>query len=265
MRKFTILISLISFVTNIMGQITIAVNDTIIYNEQSIRIKYGDMVELSTKDTAANWLQFSPILKEYDNLSDLTQKAVPIEYYSTKKSNSNRLKLNNLPLGTYYFGISNNLFDTIATSIPLQHQLANCIQIIVRKDNSYLGILTEMLNLPFIIPPMHIEGYGHQTDLNIGTDCAELAIYGMRKLGYKIAYCGPKKIYKFLSPSTEVNEGNILHFGFQVSILFEDNGIKGEIDSEDLLIHAFQNSVKIEKFGNTKLFNVPYKLFQWKQ
>lgn len=263
MRHFIFLISLLSFVLKINGQLKIEVNDSIISYKKSIRIKEDDKIRIFSTEKI-RWVQFKPELKEYDNLIEKNKKIQPVDYTVDIISDGNTLELGKLSAGTYYFGKIPENNPSFQTIFPIQREFENIVQIIVREDNTYLGLLTELLNLPFIIPPKYIRSYGHQTDLSIGTDCAELAIYGMRRLGYRIPYCGPKKIYKYLSEVNYVTKGNILHFGFQVSILYEDKGIIGKIDEEDLLIHAYQDCVKIERIGDTKLIRLPFKTYKWK-
>ena len=70
---------------------------------------------------------------------------------------------------------------------------------------------------------------GHQTDLRVCVDCAELAIYGKRRQGFNIPYCGPRGINNYLeeiSPDSIFN-GCIVHFGDQVDVIYSDEGVKG--------------------------------------
>jgi hypothetical protein len=211
-------------------------------------------------------VEIKPILQEYDNLKSGAKSIEPSEYTILpieKHQFDTVFTIDKIKVGTYYFGrvLENNKSFTSTKPIHLIDD--NIIQIVVRKSNSYIGFLTEQLNLPFIMPPKVLPKFGHQTDLNIGTDCAELAIYGMRRLGYNIPYVGPKGITKYLNQIDSISSGTILHFGFQVSILYEDRGKIGVLDAEDLLIHAFEDRVKIEPIGDTKLLKMEYKIYQW--
>ncbi len=260
-------ILLLTFSTHFSStKIWIQVNDELPIYESTVRIIEGEHIVLQT-EASGNWVEIKPVLKEYDNLSDGIHKIKAIDYKVNKigvKDNEEKLKLESLVPGTHYYGRFKKSVTSFTSKKPIHLESDSIVQIIVRKDNSYTGVLTELLNLPFIIPPKVISDYGHQTDLCIGTDCAELAIYGMRRLGYKIPYCGPKNIYKYTKKTSEVKSGILLHFGFQVSVLYKDKGIVGVLDKEDLLIHAFEDKVEIIPFGHTKLSKLPYKLYEWK-
>ncbi|MFB6305972.1 MAG: hypothetical protein ABEH43_03115 [Flavobacteriales bacterium] len=153
--------------------------------------------------------------------------------------------------------------DTIA-SFNIYNDI-DIIQIINKTHKGFIGYLEELLNVPFVLPPKKLLGEAHQTDLRLGVDCAELAIYGKRRQGYKIPYCGPRGIKKYLKPTSKLTKGTIIHFGFQVSVLYEDKGQIGHLDNNDLLIHAYKDKAEIKKLGNTDLKKRSYQLYQWKE
>ncbi len=232
---------------------------------RTVIITQDDSVQLSTKESGY-WISFKPIFREYDNLLNGTRAIEKIEYktdvLSTNPSNLVNLKL---PPGTYHIGFSHSITDTtFSTFYPLTYGNLDIVQVIVRENDSYIGYLSELIGLPFVIPPKLIGTQGHQTDLRLGTDCAEFAIYGVRRMGYKIPYCGPRGILEYLERSDELNPGTIIHYGYQVSVLYEDRGVIGTLDSEDLLIHAYQDRVAIEILGTLELAKREYKLYKWK-
>lgn len=170
----------------------------------------------------------------------------------------------NLSLGSHLFSISKPS-SLSNTKLPLHFVRDEIYQIIYAKRTGYLGYLEELLNVPFVLSPEFLTEFGHQTDLRVATDCAELAIYGKRREGLKVPYCGPRGIVKYLSKTDVVKKGIILHFGHQVSVLYEDRGIPNAIDGEDLLIHAYELKAEIIPFKETNLYNTPYIIYQWKQ
>jgi len=242
----------------------LAVRDGIFADSSSsLFLSKGESVLLKSS-FEGSWICYKPVLKEYDNLS--TERPVlPIHYTISVLNNtaSDSLSLQSLECGTYYFGIVSDIPGNILTSEPIHIVDDNIIQIIVRENDCYTGYLTELISLPFVIPPKNMIGFGHQTDLHIGTDCAELAIYGIRRMGYKVPYCGPRGITDYLDKSDELVSGTILHFGFQVSVLYKENG-NGKLDADDLLIHAYKDKVAIEKVGQTELLHLPYTAYKWK-
>ncbi|WP_203256248.1 hypothetical protein [Hyunsoonleella ulvae] len=198
-----------------------------------------------------------PIYKEY--AYDTTQEiAYTAKYVATTEM------LKKISVGTHLFSLSKPR-ELPNTKLPLHLLKEEIYQIIYTKRTGYLGYLEELLNVPFVLSPEFLTEFGHQTDLRVTTDCAELAIYGKRREGLKVPYCGPRGIVKYLSKTDVVKKGIILHFGHQVSVLYEDRGIPNAIDGEDLLIHAYELKAEIIPLKETNLYNTPYIIYQWKQ
>lgn len=213
------------------------------------------------------WVFYKPELKEYDNLREGAVYLSKIGYNTVLISGkkTKHIDFKKLKPGTYYVGILPKAKSIqFISSEPINLVNSNIVQVVVRENDTYLGFLTEQLGLPFILPPKMLGVYGHQTDLRIGTDCAELAIYGMRRMGYKIPYCGPRGILNYLDSTSLLTPGTIIHFGYQVSVLYQDCGQIGKLDGQDLVIHAYKNKVTIEKLEDTELLNKEYRLYKWK-
>lgn len=247
------------------GGIYVSINNQPTQPLTTVLATQDDSIKLSTKQSVF-WILYEPIKREYDNLSKGVRTIEKIEYKTKKLKNqlTNSIDLKLSP-GTYNIGFSRTPIDsTFSTFYPLTDIDLNIVQVTIREDDSYLGYLTELLGLPFVIPPKLIGSYGHQTDLRLGTDCAELAIYGKRRMGFNIPYCGPRGILEYLKGTDDLNPGTIIHFGHQVSILYEDRGNIGILDHEDLLIHAYQDKVAIEALNKTELADKEYRLYTWK-
>lgn len=173
--------------------------------------------------------------------------------------------------GTFYLAWGKDstcLPDSICSPLPPsvnRQDCFHCVQVVVRESDDYAGYLTELLHTPFILPPMRIRGL-HQTDVRAGADCAELAIYGKRREGYDIPYCGPKGISRYLdSLKGPVMRGAVLHFGGQVSVLYEDRGVEGLLDNDDLLIEAYGSETKIVRLADCAYAGRPLTLYRWKK
>ena len=134
------------------------------------------------------------------------------------------------------------------------------------------------------------DGY-HETDVRMGSDCAAFAIYGKRRQGYRVSYCGPRGIYKYLSEigkgpvrsekalNTEIyankdtqsvkvgvdgiERGDIVHFGDQVSVFYEDLGVKGFLDKDDLLFQCYKDAPHVTSILNSGFYNKPLRIFKW--
>ena len=234
-------------------------------------------IELTTNDSLiidpgqknkTKWYSVKPILREYDNFTNYTYEPITYQVKFYKKVKQLCFLPGKLKPGTYYFmsgtsSLSNNkTFETIKP-IHLQHE--HVIQLIVRESDTYLDYLKELFNTPFILPPRYISKYGHQTDLRVGSDCAELAIYGKRRQGHNLRYLGPKRIYEYLDQTSTLEPGDIIHFGEQVSVFYKDITNPGVLDKEDLLIQSYGNTVYITTFENCGFYNRRYRTFKWKE
>ncbi|HET8859293.1 hypothetical protein [Marivirga sp.] len=246
------------------NNIKVIVNEQELTESSTVFVRQNDRVDLMTKKQG-RWVFYQPVFREYDNLKNgaLTISEIEYQIKPLKSDLTDQISLK-FSSGTYIIGISNS--DTaLSTFEPLHLTRKDIIQIVVREEDSYLGYLTELIGLPFVLPPKSLGVYGHQTDLRVGTDCAELAIYGARRMGFNIPYCGPRGILDYVELTDELKMGTIIHYGYQVSVLYEDHGIRGELDNEDLLIHAYQDRVSIEKLGDIELSKKEYKLYKWKE
>ena len=131
----------------------------------------------------------------------------------------------------------------------------------------------------------------HQTDDRLGSDCAAFATYGKRREGFDYRYLGPRGIYAYLEPlydelfypsehgniyiyisesgtSVEIREeklqpGDILHFYEQVSVFYEDRGIEGLLDSEDILIQSWFNGPHFCTIRDNGFFGLPISVYRW--
>ena len=201
---------------------------------------------------------FNPV---YEN--PLQVKGVhPITYTISKVSKVDFIK--KLSLGVYLACFDSISVDSVTTA-NLYREF-RIVQLINKQSEGYIGFLEELINVPFVLPPKKLKE-GHQTDLRLGVDCAELAIYGRRRMGYHIPYIGPKGIAKYLEKAASIERGSVISFGYdyQISVVYEDRGIVGALDKEDLLIHAYEDKAEIIPFGNTDLSKYHHTIYRWKE
>lgn len=281
-------------------------------------IQYGDMFysnvdKININGTSYNTVpvenimnvqlyQVNPVMKGYDNFEGIPSREfksyiMPIDYEfesMTIKSISNEQIEKGY--GTYYFGINldtflvqNNGVFTTTLFIHKEYE-EKIVQVVYREDDTYIGILKELMNTPFVYVPKFSRGY-HQTDERIGSDCAEFVIYGMRRMGYKIPYCGPNNIHKYAEEivsgkvyldrsstsgvykdeslnlikinEEEVQPGDIIHFGEQVSVFYEDKGIIGVLDVGDLIIQSYYNEPEIVSIEDSGFYGYPLKIYRF--
>ena len=171
--------------------------------------------------------------------------------------------------GVYYLTLArftDSLPDSgLGTPEPLHREFSpRVVQIVVRRDDSYTGLLSELFHTPFILPPLRVR-HGHQTDERVGSDCAEFAIYGRRRMGHAVPYVGPKGIYKYLAPvQGPPLPGDILHFGEQVTVFWQDLGEPGIIDGEDEVAESWPPGPQVKLFKESEYYGRRFRVYRWK-
>lgn len=261
-----------------------------------------------------SWYQVKPKLKEYSNLwkqghpdvgdihlEPIEYEIVPITGWRGQDSVDLSTVLPPDKTGTFYFateidGVTEPLplqLEGFAESSPLHLKYRyRVIQVVRREDDSYLGYLAELFGTPFVIGPRMTDQGVNETDARMGSDCAAFAIYGKRRQGYRVPYCGPLGVYRYLSAiedvplrpipfeQTEVyatpdnrfirigpgglQAGDIVHFGEQVSVFYSDVGIKGVFDKDDLLLQCFGSQPTLTTVRDSGFYHMPLRIFKWR-
>src|SRR5258705_12585720 len=62
------------------------------------------------------------------------------------------------------------------------------LRVSIRRDDSYLGFLTEMYGQPYIWASAGLSDASHQSERLEGADCADFIVYGARRMGARIGY-----------------------------------------------------------------------------
>lgn len=62
------------------------------------------------------------------------------------------------------------------------------MRVSIRRDDSYLGFLTEMYGQPYIWASAGTTDRNHQSEHLEGSDCADFVVYGKRRMGGKQPY-----------------------------------------------------------------------------
>ncbi len=255
------------------------------------------LIILSSDSLDVSWQIIEPMLAAYDNIGFTeNRKKLSVDslgYIVTQIVSDSSLLLlipgEDIPeYGTFYVAYSSELSDTIYSLNPIQLVYPNIVQISLRPDDSYLGFLYELLNTPFIMAPRNTPHGSHQADFKLGTDCAGLAVYGKRRMGFDYQYLGPRGIIQYLTPVGEgsyyldstlyvnlnngtmtigesgIVPGDILHFGTQVSIFLVDRGVIGFVDVEDLLIQSWFTGTHICTIRDSGYFDRSIRFFKWR-
>jgi len=182
--------------------------------------------------------------------------------------------------------------DTVSAVEPLNRLYPDhVIQVVCRPSNDYTGYLFEMINTPFLMTPRFTPEGNHQADCRLGCDCAGLAVYGRRRMGFDIPYAGPLRTLRYLTPvlpgvfapdsssspvvyRSETGEtvpvgegglatGDIVHFGVQISVFLEDRGVAGILDPEDMLIQSWFDGPHVCEILECGFYHLPVRLYRW--
>ncbi len=153
----------------------------------------------------------------------------------------------------------------------------------LRRDDTYLGILTEMYGQPYIWASAGTTARTHQSERLEGSDCADFVVYGARRMGKDIPYVwsGGLGPYTKLLGKGEVGDdgvyrdrdgeplafprpGDLIVFPRHVGALVEDRGTIGVLDVEDVLMHTLFDSPKEQPLRDSGYAERPVELRRWK-
>jgi hypothetical protein len=161
-------------------------------------------------------------------------------------------------------------------------------RVTVRRDDSYLGYLTEMFDTPYIWASAGDPSKVHQTERRIGSDCADFVTYGVRRLGYDIPYTStwglPKytrQLYTSAGPSADgtyldsaghpipfsdhgVRPGDLLLFPGHVAAVLRDAPPLGVLSESDLMIHTSWHEPTEQSIVSSEYQGKPLKVVRWK-
>ncbi len=165
---------------------------------------------------------------------------------------------------------------------------AKVMRVTFRRDDSYLGYVSELVNTPYIFGSAGPDGR-NQSDLLIGADCADLAVYGRRRMGKKAEYASSYTIdqqaperFRAAAAAADgavvdgagkpiafgdkgVRAGDLIHFpgSRHVGVLYEDRPPLGVLDSADLMLHTCWAPPKIEPIAASSCASFPWRMLRF--
>lgn len=221
------------------------------------------------------WILAVPRALDYDNRALCGPEASPTCHariaYDAREvpgaDGSGRLDTQAFPdlsaLGTHRVGATVAFRGAVLESSPLlapgpveEDTAEALLQIVVRRDDTYVGYLTEQLGTPYVDAPARLRGGRHQTDARIGADAAALAVYGRRRMGEHLRYVPPEGLLAYTRPvgDAPIEPGDVLRFGFQTAVLSVDRPPLGRLDPSDLVIHTYHGVAEEVPLGT-----LPYR------
>jgi cell wall-associated NlpC family hydrolase len=162
-------------------------------------------------------------------------------------------------------------------------------RVTVRRDDTYLGFLTELFNTPYIWGSAGDPSTVHQTERRIGSDCADFVTYGVRRLGHKeipYTYTGalPKytrMLFTSTGPDADgvyrdakgdpipfgskgVRPGDLLLFPGHVAAVERDAPPLGILSADDVMIHTSWHEPTEQSIASSEYAGKPVKVVRWK-
>lgn len=154
----------------------------------------------------------------------------------------------------------------------------------IRRDDTYLGYLTEMFGQPYIWASAGTTTRAHQSERLEGSDCADFIIYGARRMGKALDYTwsgGLPSVTKLLArgergedgvyrdaagkPLPFPTAGDIILFPRHVGALSQDRGQPGILDDQDLMLHTLFDSPKEQAIADSGYAQTTVELRRWKR
>lgn len=160
---------------------------------------------------------------------------------------------------------------------------ADIRKVTVRPDDTYLGYMQELAGLPYIFGSAAQGREPHQAERHIGVDCADLMVYGLRRLGHDVGYrssrtLGPISrrvvsgvaarrgdVYLAGGRPVRVGAGGVapgdwLIFEGHVGAFVEDRGRPGVLDTRDLVIHIAWRELAVESLADSGYGASPFEV-----
>lgn len=156
-------------------------------------------------------------------------------------------------------------------------------RVTIRRDDSFLGYLTEMYGQPYVWASAGLTDASHQSEHLEGSDCADLMVYGARRMGKRIAYTwtgGLPKVTSLVAAGSRAEDGiyrdnkgkplpytvdgDLVLFTRHVGALAGDKGEIGVLDDKDLVLHTLFDSPKEQAIADTGYAHTPVELRRWK-
>jgi hypothetical protein len=224
------------------------------------------------------WFKVEPTVESMSNTPDGSFRWMPIPYAETEMTGARgrtRIAADVRPTlvpdegkgtGTMRFQVSVRLSDGREAKSPGAAArrggssgglVAGVHTVSIRRDDSYLGWLTELYGQPYIWASAGTTAKNHQTERLEGSDCADFVTYGRRRQGFDVPYTwtgglpgltrriaagqlGPDGVYvdddgrqiPFPQP------GDLILFPRHVGAMVSDRGVIGLLDAADVMVHT---------------------------
>lgn len=156
-------------------------------------------------------------------------------------------------------------------------------RISLRRDDTYLGYLTELYGQPYIWASAGATDATHQSERLEGSDCADFVVYGRRRMGKHTPYTwtgelpnqtrllaagdrGADGIFRDAhgDPMPFTAVGDLILFPRHVGVLVEDRDPIGVLDDGDVMMHSLFDTPKEVPIRDSTYADTHTELRRWK-
>jgi hypothetical protein len=156
-------------------------------------------------------------------------------------------------------------------------------RISLRRDDTYLGYLTELYGQPYIWASAGTTNRSHQSERLEGCDCADFVVYGRRRMGEDVPYTWTgqlPEVSRLLAkgnrdtdgvfrdargkPLPFTGVGDLILFPRHVGVLTVDREPLGILDDGDLMMHSLFDTPKEVPIRDSTYADTPTELRRWK-
>lgn len=194
-------------------------------------------------------------------------------------------------LGTMAFKATVTRGDRSGSSVGSEKRhrgglIPEIARVTVRRDDTYLGYLTELFNTPYIWGSAGSDRV-HQAERRIGSDCADLMTYGVRRLGHDVPYTSTWQLGTYTrrlatsdGPDADgvyrqggrpiaigpggVRPGDMLLFPGHVGALVRDEAPLGVLSTSDVMMHTSWREPEEKPLAETEYARSSVKVVRWK-
>lgn len=226
------------------------------------------------------WYTVDPEANDYDNTSgcDPVKRGCvhPITYRIREVESLRGADIVTASDLVRLLGLGTHWVMTSDSELPLDERVVStrerpsAFEFVARRNDSYIGYLTELLGVPFTYFPSLTSDGSHQTDIHLGADCVALVVYGQRRLGRKIPYMAPPALKRYTrlveaieNQGQPVMEGDVISFGFQTAVISSDRHRIGILDGEDHVIHTYHGHAEEVLFSSLPYRDSPFTVRRW--
>jgi hypothetical protein len=152
----------------------------------------------------------------------------------------------------------------------------------IRRDDTYLGFLTELYGQPYIWASAGTTDATHQAERLEGADCADFVVYGARRLGLAVPYTWTEELPRYTrtlargAPDEHgvyrdgkgdaiafPRVGDLILFPRHVGVVVADRGTPGVLDEDDVIMHALFDTPKEVRIADSGYGGLPIQVLRW--